>query len=298
MIELTPSEAQARVRSMMSLVDTARDLELEGCGVRVSVDGGRISLTVDFAAKRAVDPVWRHLRDWGNGKPWPASEHDAGAEKTAAAAPEDEKTAPAALEAERTAAPAPQSPSVKPAGFQIVAAPPTHAVSEAPRPGPIAAVVPETGQGAPWTHERDVELGEMLGQGLSWAEIAERTGRGEGALMQRVKRLGGRGAVIEIARKAAAVVVDPDAPGALAAHLERVSPDGFWTREMDRELIRLAVLGWTPAEVDAQDLTGVGIGSKARKAKLTLDGRWSIYEVAQYFGVDDHLIAQPLADRA
>lgn len=274
MAEFTTTEATARLRAMLELIEGARALELEGCGVRLGIDGGRVWLNVDFGVKRVVDPLAAAVDRWGKGEGWP----------------EGLSTAPADL----------------PEPAPMPAAPPAT-VSVAPQTAPVAApavvletkivrpdALPPTGHLAPWTDAADVELGLMLSKGRSWSEIARATGRSEGALQQRVKRHGGKAAVIAFALKAAAAAPapdagndpDPDAPGALEAHLERVSPSGDWSREMDRELIRLACLGWSAAEVDAQDLTGVGRSAKARKGHLTQGGRWSIYEVAAALGVD------------
>ena len=284
MAEFTTIGALARVHAMAALLDQARALELEGCTVRVALENGRLRVEVDLSATRAVDPREIALDRWGKGEAWP----------------EGLSTAPAEVP---TAAPV--APSVKPVAFRVVPVAPIEtmavgrdAVPLSPRPEVEA---PTAGHGAPWTHAADVELGLLLSEGRSWEEISAATGRSVAALQQRVKRYGGRGMVINLAAEVAADAAaaekrgradappadcDPDAPGALEAHLERVSPHGFWTREMDRELIRLACLGWTADEVDDHDLTGVKASSRARKATLTDAGRWSIYEVAGALGLE------------
>jgi hypothetical protein len=146
----------------------------------------------------------------------------------------------------------------------------------------------------------------MMREGRSWAEIAAQTGRTVGALQQRVKRHGGRGALIAWAQRQAPLAkeakpapepdtlpdcapaapedVDPDTPGALEAHLQRVVGTGGWTRAQDCELIRLAVLQWSLADVQDLDLTGTGASVRARHEVLTAPRRWSIYEIAAALG--------------
>lgn len=297
MADLTTIGALARVHAMAALLEQARALELEGCTVRVALENGRLRVEVDLSATRAVDPREIALDRWGKGETWP----------------EGLSTAPAEVP---TAAPV--APSVKPVAFRVVPAAPIVTPSEAAPPvAPIEtgavrrdavplspgseAEAPTAGHGAPWTHAADVELGLLLSERRSWEEISAATGRSVAALQQRVKRYGGRHMVINLAAEAAADAAaaetrgqadappadcDPDAPGALEAHLDEVSPSRVWSREMDRELIRLACLGWTADEVDNHDLTGVKASSRARKATLTDAGRWSIYEVGAALGLE------------
>jgi hypothetical protein len=288
--EMTTGALGVRLGLMQEITERAKDLELEGCAVRIGIDGARMWLSVDFAACAPVDPFLRELRDFEKSAPAFAPRGSAAADP----APEPEPVAD--LQPEPVAEPEP-APEPVPGAVERIE----------PSPKPVA---PESGHLALWTQERDVELAMMLREGRSWEQISAETGRTVAAVQQRVKRHGGRTALIAWAQRqarlakavepapvpvpeperkaepAAAEEVDPDAPGALAAHLARVIGTGGWTRAQDCELIRLACLGWSVWDVEALDLTGTGASVSARHAVLTAKRRWSIYEIAAALGVE------------